>query len=230
MGQETINKDIKANAIPDKHIEKLKIKYGYATVSAIPFNELNSVIRIDGRTQHEKAKNIPFRDLCTIINARMLDIVEFVVEEIRTSGYHGKLGAGIVLTGGGSQLKGIDTLFKERTGYEVRLGWAEEGVGAESVEGISAPTMTTAVGLLALAFSEDIGHIKTPKYITKSQEVDRQEGLKKNGKKEKSGDGDGDKEPQTEKSGKKKPGWFKRVIGRIDEAIFGQEVVGDEDM
>lgn len=231
MGQEAINRDIKANAIPEKHIEKLKISYGYATASAIPFDNINSVIRINGRRQNEKAKDIPYRDLCTIINARLLDIVEFVVEEIRTSGYHGKLGAGIVLTGGGSRLKGVDTLFKERTGYDVRLGWAEEGVGAESVEGISAPTMTTAVGLLALAFSEDIGHIKAPKYITKSQEVDRQEeSLKKNGKKEKSGDGEGDKEPQPEKSGKKKPGWFKRVIGRIDEAIFGQEVVGDEDM
>ena len=222
LGQEAINKDIKANAIPDKHIEKLKIKYGYATVSAIPFNELNSVIRIDGRTQHEKAKNIPFRDLCTIINARMLDIVEFVVEEIRTSGYQNKLGAGIVLTGGGSQLKGVDTLFKERTGYEVRLGWAEEGVGAESVEGVSAPEMTTAIGLLSMALSTptNVRPVKVSKKVaTEEEQVEEVAGNEKE-----NGGGKKTKSPK-----KPRKNIISSAIGWLGEKIIGQ-VVDDEEM
>ncbi len=219
MGQEAINRDIKANAIPEKHIERLKTSYGYATASAIPFNHLNNVIRINGRNQHEKHKDILYRDLCTIINARLLDIVEFVVEEIRTSGYHGKLGAGIVLTGGGSQLKGIDTLFKERTGYEVRLGWAEEGVGAESVEGTSSPSLTTAVGLLAMALASDtqVSPVKAGKRVA-SEKSEQEQTPINNSPKEKSEEG---KKP--------KKNFFAKIGGWLEDKLIGQ-VIDDEEV
>lgn len=225
MGQEAINKDIKANAIPDKHIEKLKVAYGYATASAIPYNLINSVIRINGRTQHEKPKDIPYRDLSTIINARMLDIVEFVVDEIRTSGYQNKLGAGIILTGGGSQLKGVDTLFKERTGHEVRLGYGEVGVSGESVEGTFTPALATAVGLLAVGLEGGDVRPTTP---TKRREPSKTIDVEQ---KNEEVDVDNESKGGKDSNGRgTKKGWFNRFIKRIDETIFGQEVVGDEDM
>ncbi|MBR4850537.1 MAG: cell division protein FtsA [Tidjanibacter sp.] len=223
MGQEAINKDIKATAIPDKHIEKLKIAYGYATASAIPFNNLNSVIRINGRTQHEKHKDIPYRDLCTIINARMLDIIEFVVDEIRTSGYQNKLGAGIILTGGGSQLKGVVDLFKERTGYEVRLGYAEVGVGGESVEGTFTPAMSTAVGLLTVGLSESM--VRTAKSAPKK--VTAPESGSTGQEDEKTSTTKGNKKEKKDKEGKRRNFWEK-----LGELFFGpdQEVVEDENL
>lgn len=186
IGQEIINKDIRANAIPERLIEKLKTTYGYATVSSIPFNELNSVIRINGRNQYEKDKAISYRDLSTIINARLLDILDFVVDEIRTSGYQSKLGAGIILTGGGSLLKGVDTLFREHTGQEVRLGYAEVGVGAESIEGTSNPTLATAIGLLAMGLANE--EAATRRVVVKPQPAEEnteEEGNKTKNKKKK---------------------------------------------
>ena len=226
VGQDAINKDIKAAAVPDKHIEKLKITHGYATASAIPFNILNSMIRIHGRTQHEKERFIPYRDLCTIIYARMLDITDYVVEAIRTSGYQTQLGAGIILTGGGSQLHGVVELFKDQTGQEVRLGIAEVGVGAESVEGCFDPSLATAIGLLAVGLKEGtVGGVKdAPQNSVESKGGD----TNKNG-------GNKDEEPEGKggRGGKgSKGGWFSTLIGRIDKAIFGpdQEIVDDENM
>lgn len=236
MGQDAINKDIKAAAIPERSIEKLKTSFGYATASVIPFDRLNSAIRINRRSQHEKDKDIPYRDLCTIINARMLDIVEFIIDELRASGYQNSLGAGIILTGGGSQLMGVDTLLKERTGQDVRLGYAEVGVSANSVEGCSNPALATAIGLLRVGMEGEQLRVMTPKAdIGKQQEVvddevksdggddnKEQEESKEQGKKR----GGKKKEPKSG-SGKK---WFGNFIKRIDEAIFGQEIVGDEDI
>ena len=150
MGMNTINKDIRSASIPDLHIEDLKIAHGYATASTIPDNLLNKSINIPGRTKHE-VKQITFRDLSTIIEARVLDIIEYVIGEIKDSGVAEKLSSGIVLTGGGSLLKGIDTLFEERTGYEVRLASADFNISDESKELVSDPRLATAAGILLLA-------------------------------------------------------------------------------
>lgn len=230
MGQEIINRDIKATAIPEKSIEGLKTSFGYATASAIPYEKLNYSIKIKGRTPHEKCKEIPYRDLCTIINARLLDIVEFVIDEIRNSGYHNKLGAGIILTGGGAKMSGIDTLFKERTGHEVRIGYAEVGLSSESIDGISAPEFATSIGLLAMGLERTnlVPSQHTP--VEKKNNSTQDNSDKK--EREESGDTSTNEQEQEggTKGGKKpKKGWFKGFIQRIDEAVFGQ-VVGDEDI
>ena len=154
VGSAAINNDIRSTAIPVGMIEKLKTKCGYATTSAIPADKLNSSVRINAHSPHQKNKEITYRDLTTIIEARMLDIVEFVNSEIRASGYHNRLPGGIILTGGGSQLSGVEILFKERTGYDVRLGAAESDIAAESMGGTSAPELATTIGLLSLGIKE----------------------------------------------------------------------------
>lgn len=155
MGMNVINKDIRSASIPDLHIEDLKVAHGYAVASEIPDNLINKTINIPGRTKHE-VKQITFRDLSTIIEARVLDIIEYVIGEIKDSGMSEKLASGIVLTGGGSLLKGIDKLFEERTGYDVRLASADFNISDESKELVSDPRLATAAGVLLLAQNPDL--------------------------------------------------------------------------
>lgn len=232
IGAAAINNDIRSTAIPVGMIEKLKTKCGYAIASAIPADKLNSSIRINSRSPHQKNKEITYRDLTTIINARMLDIIDLVNSEIRASGYHNRLPSGIILTGGGSRLAGVDVLFKEHTGYDVRLGGAESDISAESMEGTSAPELATAIGLLSIGIAES--GIAPSEYKREEQFVEQrveEEGVvipehkeipikeeEKPQKKEKT-----PKKP--EKEGGKKGG---RWLRWLNDVVFGGDVVDDE--
>ena len=77
------------------------------------------------------------------------------MEEIKESGYADKLGSGIVLTGGGAYLKDIDTLFRERTKYDVRTGSAyPELVNDRSLPAADDMHLSSAIGLLLLGLQE----------------------------------------------------------------------------
>lgn len=143
MGASAINRDIRSQSIPEKHVESLKCKYGSAVAGSLP----NKVIRVSGRTARE-AKDILLRNLATVIEARATDIVEFVQQEIRDSGYAERLAYGIVLTGGSARLKDIDELFRRVTGMDVRIASAETGISEDSREAVANPAFATVVGLL----------------------------------------------------------------------------------
>ncbi len=144
MGAMAINRDIRTMSVPEKHVESLKQKYGSAVADLAPEDKL---IRVNGRTARE-AKDILLRNLATVIEARATDIAEFVLQEIRDSGYAGKLAYGIVLTGGSAKLKDVDELFRRVTGMDVRIASAETGVSEESREKVVDPAYATAVGIL----------------------------------------------------------------------------------
>ena len=144
MGAMAINRDIRTMSVPEKHVESLKQKYGSAVADLAPGDKL---IRVNGRTARE-AKDILLRNLATVIEARATDIAEFVLQEIRDSGYAGKLAYGIVLTGGSAKLKDVDELFRRVTGMDVRIASAETGVAEESREKVVDPAYATAVGIL----------------------------------------------------------------------------------
>ena len=144
MGAMAINRDIRTMSVPEKHVESLKQKYGSAVADLAPEDKL---IRVNGRTARE-AKDILLRNLATVIEARATDIAEFVLQEIRDSGYAGKLAYGIVLTGGSAKLKDVDELFRRVTGMDVRIASAETGVAEESRENVVDPAYATAVGIL----------------------------------------------------------------------------------
>ena len=144
VGAMAINRDIRTMSVPEKHVESLKQKYGSAVADLAPEDKL---IRVNGRTARE-AKDILLRNLATVIEARATDIAEFVLQEIRDSGYAGKLAYGIVLTGGSAKLKDVDELFRRVTGMDVRIASAETGVAEESREKVVDPAYATAVGIL----------------------------------------------------------------------------------
>lgn len=144
MGAKAINRDIRTQSIPEKHVESLKCKYGSAVADLAPEDKL---IRVSGRTIRE-SKAILLRNLATVIEARAMDIVDFVRQEIEDSGCADKLAYGIVLTGGSARLKDLDELFRRATGMEVRVAGAETGFNEQTCERIADPAYATAAGLL----------------------------------------------------------------------------------
>lgn len=144
MGASAINRDIRTMSVPEKHVESLKQKYGSAVAELAPEDKL---IRVNGRTARE-AKDILLRNLATVIEARATDIAEFVLQEIKDSGFAGKLAYGVVLTGGSARLKNIDELFRRVTGMDVRIASAESGITEESKPKVADPAYATAVGIL----------------------------------------------------------------------------------
>lgn len=163
MGASAINRDIRTLSVPEKHVENLKRKYGSAVAELASDEKL---IRVNGRTARE-AKDILLRNLATVIEARATDIAEFVLQEIRDSGYADKLAYGIVLTGGSAALKDLDELFRRVTKMDVRVALPETGITEASKERVADPACATVVGLLlrgaaqgGCAFIET--HVPTP--------------------------------------------------------------------
>jgi cell division protein FtsA len=122
--------------------EEVKIKYGHASQAAIS-NEDYFNLRPFGE---ETAVRISRKELAIIIEARMEEIFNFVLQEIRRSGYDSLLPAGVVLTGGCSLLPGIQTTAREILGIPVRIAKPENLVGL--VDQLDSPAYSTSVGLL----------------------------------------------------------------------------------
>jgi cell division protein FtsA len=119
FGGNVISNDIKegCNIIP-RHAEMLKVQCGYAFSELVPNNKFAQIPEVEGW----QAREISFRNLSGIIQARLEEIIEGVNYQLESTGLLNKLGAGIVLTGGGSKMRGIDKLISYMTGLDVRFG------------------------------------------------------------------------------------------------------------
>ena len=96
-------------------------------------------------------KEISLKMLSKIIHARLVEIIDQVYMEIKNYGHEEgkkKLIAGIVLTGGGSQLKHIKQLFEYETGMDTRVGFPNEHLANGSRSDLESPMYATAVGLV----------------------------------------------------------------------------------
>jgi cell division protein FtsA len=85
--------------------------------------------------------------LAQIIQARMEEILEFVLFEIKSSGFERKLAAGIVVTGGGALLKHLPQLVMLTTGMDCRIGTPNEHLAGADDE-LKNPLYATGVGLV----------------------------------------------------------------------------------
>jgi cell division protein FtsA len=119
FGGNVISNDIRegCNIIP-RHAEMVKVQCGYAFSELVPDNKYAQIPEVEGW----QAKEISFRNLSGIIQARLEEIIEGVNYQIEATGLSNKLGAGIVLSGGGSNMRGIDKLVSFMTGFDVRFG------------------------------------------------------------------------------------------------------------
>lgn len=148
FGGNVITDDIKEGcSIIEKQAELLKIKFGSAWPGENKDNEIVSIPGLRGR----EPKEISLKNLSKIIHARVVEIIELVYMEIKNYGHEEqkkKLIAGIVLTGGGAQLKHIKQLVEYITGMDTRIGYPNEHLAGESDPETTSPLYATAVGLV----------------------------------------------------------------------------------
>ena len=159
FGGNVITEDIKEGcSIIEKQAELLKIKFGSAWPGENKDNEIVSIPGLRGR----EPKEITLKNLSKIIHARVVEIIEQVFLEIKNYGHESpkkKLIAGIVLTGGGSQLKHLKQLVEYITGMDTRIGYPNEHLAGNSDPETTSPMYATAVGLVM----DSLVHIKKQK-------------------------------------------------------------------
>ncbi len=149
FGGNVITKDIKSGLqILEKQAELLKIKFGSAMYTEDQENVVVSIPGLRGR----EPKEIAVKNLTEIIGSRMKEIIDLVYHEIKVSGYENKLMTGIVLTGGGSQLRNLKQLVAYITGKETRIGYPNEHLSSESKDTVVSPMYSTGVGLVLKGF------------------------------------------------------------------------------
>ncbi|HEY9087344.1 MAG TPA: cell division protein FtsA [Anaerolineaceae bacterium] len=136
--------------LPIDQAEEIKKQHGYAIESEIKENEIFSVRSFS----EEQPVQVSRKELAHIIEARVEEIFELVLQEIKRSGYDGLLPAGMVLTGGTSALPGIRALASRTLGLPVRIAQPENLMGL--TDQLHSPAYSTSVGLLywALLMSE----------------------------------------------------------------------------
>ncbi|MEN9326185.1 MAG: Cell division protein FtsA [Bacteroidota bacterium] len=148
FGGNVITEDIKEGcSIIEKQAELLKTRFGSAWPGENKDNEIVSIPGLRGR----EPKEISLKNLSKIIHARVVEIIEQVYAEIKLYGHDEpkkKLIAGIVLTGGGSQLQHIKQLVEYITGMDTRIGYPNEHLAGNSSEELSSPLYATSVGLV----------------------------------------------------------------------------------
>ena len=151
FGGNVITEDIKEGCtIMHRQAELLKTKFGAALSQSTQDNEIVCIPGLRGRDP----KEISVKNLSSIISARMSEIIEHIYYEIKNSGFEKKLIGGIVVTGGGSQLKHINQLIEFTTGMDSRIGYPNEHLSSNTNISITSPLFATGVGLVAKGFEQ----------------------------------------------------------------------------
>ena len=153
FGGNVITEDIKEGcSIMGNQAEQLKVKFGSAWPGE---NKETEIVAIPGLLGRDP-KEISLKTLSKIINARVVEIIEQVYLEIKNYGNDEakkKLIGGIVLTGGGSQLKHLKQLVEYVTGMDTRIGFPGEHLAGDTKN--SSPIFSTAVGLVMKALENN---------------------------------------------------------------------------
>ncbi len=176
FGGNVITEDIKEGcSIIEKQAELLKTKFGSAWPGENKDNEIVSIPGLRGRDP----KEITLKNLSKIIHARAVEIIDEVFLEIKNYGHEEskkKLIAGIVLTGGGAQLKHIKQLVEYITGMDTRIGYPNEHLANDSEENLSSPMYATAVGLLMKGLEEKAKkRVEEPIHVTETDAINEEE-------------------------------------------------------
>ena len=151
FGGNSVTEDIREGcSVMRNQAELLKTRFGSALAEENKENEIICVPGLRGR----EPKEISVKNLAFVIQARMEEIIEHVYYEIKSSGYEKKLIAGIVITGGGAQLKHLPQLVEYVTGLDSRVGYPNEHLAKNDVlpkqtyDELKSPMFATGIGLL----------------------------------------------------------------------------------
>jgi cell division protein FtsA len=150
FGGNVITHDIKEGcSILARQAESLKVQFGQAMGDFAPEDRVVTIPGISGW----EPKEITFKSLAFIIQARMEEIIEAFYFQLEKSGCIDKVGAGIVLTGGSALLPNLSQLIKYRTGLDVRKGIPSLKLGEQWKE-LEDPRNATVLGLLKAAIND----------------------------------------------------------------------------
>jgi cell division protein FtsA len=145
FGGNVLTEDIRQGCqIMKKQAEQVKQRFGSAISTEMKDNEIVCIPGLQGRNPRE----ISLKNLAAIIEARVTEIIEHVHFEIRNSGFEDQLIGGVVLTGGGSQLRHITQLFQYVTGMDCRVGFPSEHLAEAPSQDATGPSFSTGVGLV----------------------------------------------------------------------------------
>lgn len=152
FGGENITNDIKTGlGVLKTQAEQMKVQFGSALSNEA---KANAYITIPG-LRGMPAKEISVKNLANIIQARMSEIMDFVTYHLKQVGLDNRaLNGGIVMTGGGSQLRHLIQLTEYVTGLNARIGYPTEHLAAGHIEELAKPTYSTCIGLILKGYSD----------------------------------------------------------------------------
>ena len=151
FGGENITNDIKMGlGVLKSHAEQMKLQFGSALADVAHNNAFIKIPSLRGLP----SKDISVKNLAGIIQARMSEILAFVTFHLKQVGLDNKmLNGGIVLTGGGSQLKHLIQLTEYVTGLNARIGYPNEHLAGNHIEGMEKPMYATCIGLILKGYN-----------------------------------------------------------------------------
>jgi cell division protein FtsA len=182
FGGENITNDIKTGlGVLKTQAEQMKVQFGSALANEARGNAFITIPGLRGMP----AKEISVKNLANIIQARMSEIMDFVTYHLKQVGLDSRmLNGGIVLTGGGSQLKHLIQLTEYVTGLNARIGYPTEHLAAGHIEELARPTYSTCIGLILKGYSDyehnrkqfenRFSKIEIPENLRKTEEVEEE--------------------------------------------------------
>ncbi|MBS1563144.1 MAG: cell division protein FtsA, partial [Bacteroidetes bacterium] len=152
FGGENITNDIKTGlGVLKTQAEQMKVQFGSALANEAKTNAFITIPGLRGMP----AKEISVKNLANIIQARMSEIMDFVTYHLKQVGLDNRmLNGGIVLTGGGAQLKHLIQLTEYVTGLNARIGLPTEHLSGGHIEELAKPTYSTCIGLILKGYDD----------------------------------------------------------------------------
>ncbi len=152
FGGENITADIKTGlSVLKSQAEAMKVQFGSALSQEAKANAIITIPGIRGMPP----KQVSVKTLSQIVQARMSEILDFVTYHLKQVGMDNRtLNGGIILTGGGSQLKHLIQLTEYQTGLNARLGFPNEHLASGYIEELTKPMYSTCIGLILKGYSD----------------------------------------------------------------------------
>lgn len=152
FGGENITNDIKNGlGVLKTQAEQMKVQFGSALSDEAKSNTFITIPGLKGMP----AKEISVKNLANIIQARMSEIMDFVSYHLKQVGLENKLlNGGIILTGGGSQLKHLIQLTEYITGLNARIGYPNEHLSGGQIDELTKPMYSTCIGLILKGYND----------------------------------------------------------------------------
>lgn len=151
FGGENITNDIKTGlGVLKTQAEQMKVQFGSALADEAKNNAFITIPGLRGMAP----KEISVKNLAHIIQARMSEILDFVTYHLKQVGLDNRmLNGGIILTGGGAQLKHLIQLSEYATGLNARIGFPNEHLAAGHIEELAKPMYSTCIGLILKGYN-----------------------------------------------------------------------------